>query len=112
MWDENSDFKFQSALQSPYIQDTISCFLSQGITDINAAAENLNQILLDSAKTSLKVVNNYQNNSSRKLYGGLKKRKHLKHKSKQWFDMDLKAMRSRVIANGKLYCLFKKEPYY
>ena len=29
---------------------------------------------------------------------------------KQWFDMDLKAMCSRVIANGKLYSLFPKDP--
>ena len=55
-------------------------------------------------------MNNHQNNSSTNLYGGLKKRKHLQHKSKQWFDMDLKAMRSRVIANGKPYSLFPKDP--
>ena len=85
-------------------------FLYQGITDINAAAENLNQILLDSAKKSLKVVNNHQNNSSTKRSGGLKRRKPLKHISKQRFDIDLKAMRSKVIANGKLYSLFPKDP--
>ena len=50
-------------------------------SDINVAAKNLNQILLDSAKKSLKVVNNHQNNSSTKLNGGrgLKTRNPSKH---------------------------------
>ena len=48
-------------------------------SDINVAAKNLNQILLDSAKKSLEVVNNHQNNSSTKLNGGLKRRKPSKH---------------------------------
>ena len=42
-----------------------------------------------------------------------KNKHHLKKnpkKSKRWFDTDLKAMRNRVIANGKLYSMFPNDP--
>ena len=42
-----------------------------------------------------------------------KNKHHLKKKPKKykkWFDLDLKAMRNRVISNGKLYSMFPSDP--
>ena len=103
IWDRNSDFKFQLSLQSPDIQDKISIFLNKDITDINEAAKDLNNILLDSANKSLKVINVKQTDSPSLVRKSMKKKR-------QWFDLDLRLMRKRVISNGKLYSLFPKDP--
>ena len=104
IWNETSITDFQSAFERDEIKSKITSFINLSITDTQDATTQLNSIITDAANISLKKY-------SRKVNGqntnGLKKKY---KKNKKWFDADLKALRNRVISNGKLYSMFPKDP--
>ena len=104
IWNETSITDFQSAFERDEIKSKITSFINLSITDTQDAATQLNSIITDAANISLKKYSrkvNCQNNK------GLKRNI---RKTKKWFDADLKALRNRVISNGKLYSMFPKDP--
>ena len=104
IWNETSITNFQSAFERDEIKSKITSFINLSITDTQDAATQLNSIITDAANISLKKYSRKVNGQNTK---GLKK----KHKkNKKWFDADLKALRNRVISNGKLYSMFPKDP--
>lgn len=103
IWDENLISEFQSAFQTEAIQNKMNEFMNMSIADTNDSVDHLNRIITDAADLSLK--SNKKRMHKTKHYSKKKSKKH-----KKWFDTDLKTMRNRVIANGKLYSMFPGDP--
>lgn len=103
VWTENSIPEFQSAFQTKEIQNKINEFMNMYIVDTDDSVDHLNHIISDAADISLKKPNINMGKNKHHLKKNPKK-------SKKWFDTDLKAMRNRVIANGKLYSMFPNDP--
>lgn len=103
VWAENSVSEFQSAFQTKEIQNKINEFMNMSIVDTDDSVDHINHIITDAADISLKTPNIKMGKNKHHL-----KKNH--KKSKRWFDTDLKSMRNRVIANGKLYSMFPNDP--
>ena len=92
-WNPDSKEKFISALQSTEVQNMISVFEKENLTqigDINKAVDKFTKIIDAAAKKSLQPV--------------LDKKKFVRHRQSQvWFDKDCKNLRKRLrrISNKK-----------
>ena len=92
-WNPDSKEKFISALQSTEVQNMISVFEKENLTqigDINKAVDKFTRIIDAAAKKSLQPV--------------LDKKKFVRHRQSQvWFDKDCKNLRKRLrrISNKK-----------
>ena len=103
IWNDSSAVEFQSAFQTTGIRSKISSFMNSSILDTQEAAGQLNLIITEAADISLKAYDKGKKNKH-------KPKSKTGKKQKQWFDSDLKSMRKRVIANGKLYSMFPSDP--
>ena len=101
-WASESTLKFQSALNTPEIQTKINQFSNRcndtcSVIDIADIVNDFENIVISAAEISLKRPK--------------ARSKKNKNKNKKWFDQDLQKLRSNLIAQGKLFSKYPKNPW-
>jgi hypothetical protein len=95
-WDNESIFRFQTALISQEVQNKISSFLAATYTSTEIAAESVVNILKTAAENSLKMKSNRQ----------ITKRKN----NNNWHNNSLKQIRNKLTSKGNLLITYPNDP--
>ena len=98
IWDCNSQDNFIKEISSQRVKQQINNYKCTIFNDVECAVDNFNQIIVGSAKKSLKFLQP----KSKKIGKN-------KTKNKKWFDVDAKVLRSKLLGLSRLLDKFPKD---